>query len=129
MVRQILLGLIAASVLGCGSSGTKIAGTVSVNDQPLRCGYITFYPVEGTKGMKGASVTDGVFTITDLPPGQWKALISGTPDVQLAQNRNGPNTLRIAPSKQAVTPTTKGNQTIVEIRPGKQALEFALQTP
>ena len=100
-----------------------------MNGQPLRCGYITFYPVEGTKGVTGTSVTAGVFTITELPPGRWKALISGTPDVRVLQNKDGPHTLFIAPSTQAVSPTTKGNQAIVEIRPGKQSLEFALQTP
>ncbi len=129
MRNGLLLALVATSAVGCGSPGNAITGTITVNDQPLQGGYITFYPVEGTKGIKGSPVNDGVFAISELPAGKWKALISEPPDVQAVENNNGSQRLVIARSRQSITPMTKGNQQIVEIRPGKQKLEFALRTP
>lgn len=127
MTKRILCVLLAASLVGCRSSETSLTGTVTINDQPLRRGYVTFFPVEGTKGASGATVNDGQFTLKRIPPGRWKALVSETPDVSVVQNGIDPPTLTIAQS--AISPETPGNQAIVEIRAGKQTLNFALKNP
>jgi len=115
-------------VLGCGSSETVVSGTVTVNDQPLAQGYITFFPIEGTKAIRGTDVIDGRYQIKAMPAERRRAVISGTPDVQLAVNGIGPQTLKIMPTANAISPRTKGNQQTVEIRPGKQTIDFALTT-
>jgi hypothetical protein len=129
MRREIPLALLAATVLGCGSSANVVSGTVQVNNQPLQRGYVTFLPIESTKGSKGAPLNDGRFTLKDLAPGTWKVLISETPVAQVVRNSDGPPTLAIAPSALAISSETTGNRRIVEVRAGKQSLDFNLQAP
>src|SRR6476661_2393613 len=128
MQRRILFSLTCASILGCGSSESVVTGVVTVNQQPLARGHITFYPVMGTKGVQGAPIQDGRFTLKNMPAGQWKALITQAPEVQAVRNDDGPTTLSFTASA-TISPETKGNQSIVDVRSGKQSLAFALCIP
>jgi hypothetical protein len=127
MQRRILFSLTCASILGCGPSESVVTGIVTVNQQPLPRGHITFYPVAGTKGVQGAAVQDGRFTLRNMPAGQWKALITQTPELHAVRNDGGPTTLAFTASTM-ISPETRGNQSIVDIRSGKQSLAFVLDT-
>src|SRR5476651_2600429 len=100
---RFAVALLATSILGCGSADTIVSGTVTVNNQPLQHGYITFFPVEGTKAVKGAPVTDGKFALAKMLPGKCKAVIAETPNVQLAQHPGAPPTLTIVPSANGIS--------------------------
>ena len=130
MATRFLFAIVLAPLLlGCGSSETVVTGSVTVNGQPLRQGYITFFPTAGTKATCGAEVIDGQYQVKPLIPGPRRVVIAGTPNVQVVTHGNGPATLKIAPSANAVSPQAKGNQQVVEIKQGKQTLDFALQNP
>jgi len=129
MKSRIMFAMLTSPLLGCGSSATTVSGTVTVNNQPLQSGYVTFFAVESTKAARGAPVNDGKFSLKEIPPGKWKALISKAPEVQAGKSANGVPTLKLAYSAPAISPKTKGNQRIVEIRAGEQTLDFTLQQP
>ena len=130
MATRFLFAIaLAPLLLGCGSPETVVTGSVTINGQPLRQGYITFFPAAGTKATCGAEVIDGQYRVKPMLPGSRRVVIAGTPNVQVVAHGNGPATLKIVPSAHEVSPKTKGNQQVVEIRQGKQTLDFALQNP
>ena len=130
MATRFLFALaLAPLLLGCGSSETVVTGSVTINGQPLRQGYITFFPTAGTKATCGAEVIDGQYQVKPMIPGPRRVVIAGTPNVQAASHVNGPTTLKIVASANAVSLHAKGNQQVVEIQQGKQTLDFALQNP
>jgi hypothetical protein len=126
--RSSLALLLLPLLLGCRSSETAVSGTVTVNDLPLERGYITFFPVEGTKAVRGAEIIDGTYHVEAMSTGRRRAVISATPEVQVAANGSSPATLKIMPTANAISPHTKGNQQVIEIRPGKQTIDLALTT-
>jgi hypothetical protein len=129
MKSRVALSLFIVTLLGCGSSESVVTGTVTFNQAPVADGYITLFPVTGTKGTKGAPVKNGKFSLKNVPPGEWKAVIAQTPQVQLAQNSAEPATLNFANGSTTISPQTPGNQVVIQVRPGKQSLDFALRDP
>jgi hypothetical protein len=127
--RMMLLVVLAVALAGCGSSETMVTGLVTVNQQNLQRGYITFYPVEGTAATQGGEIVDGAFQIKQVPPGSRKVVIASTPNVEAVQHGEKGATLKILPGTQTITPKTQGNEQVVEIRSGKQTLDFALHNP
>ena|ERR1051325_4508064 len=123
-----LLVLVASSLFGCRSSETVVSGTVTVDDEPLERGYITFFPVEGTTATRGAEIRAGAYVARQMPTGRFRAIISATPQMQLAQASDGTQVLEFLPGAPRISPQTPGNQSIVEIGRGKQAHDFALST-
>ena len=79
LTNVAILGLVLAS--GCGSGqklpGQVIAGSVTVDGQPLKTGLIIFQPTQGTSGPTAtAKVTDGHFETTqELGPWPGKFLV------------------------------------------------------
>jgi hypothetical protein len=65
---QWIAALLATSLaLGCGREGPErvaVQGTVTVDGQPLKSGFITFTPMEGTEGPKAsAEIAEGKFEL------------------------------------------------------------------
>ncbi|HZZ81415.1 MAG TPA: hypothetical protein VFE62_23135, partial [Gemmataceae bacterium] len=96
MQLRILVPMVFIALLGCGSSEPIINGSVTLNHQPLARGYVTFFPASGTKSTQGAQVTDGRFTLKSVPPGDWKVLVSQSPEAQVVKIVGEPATLSIA---------------------------------
>lgn len=59
--------LVSALMLGCSHEGPQrvaVQGTVTVDGQPLKSGFVTFTPTEGTEGPKAsAEIADGKFEL------------------------------------------------------------------
>jgi hypothetical protein len=81
----IMIALLAAGLLapGCGSGDWATgSGTVSVDDQPLKTGIVTFHPVGGGAAAYG-QVTEGKFTVhtgqtEGLKTGQYQVTVSSS---------------------------------------------------
>lgn len=122
-----LFAVLAISLAGCNRPATVVTGEVTVKGEPLGSGYVTFFPLAGTKGAQGAAVAQGRFTLTNIPPGNWRAVVAETPEVQVVRSGDGPPVLSIGPPRHAIERETPGNQAVIEIRRGKQAVQIALQ--
>jgi hypothetical protein len=122
--------LLLPLLIGCAPKETILSGTVTLDGQPLKDGYITFFPPEGsTATTLGTKVTNGQYIINPMIPGERRAVISATPEVQVQQSGNGPALLRFMPTAQMIFPLTQGNNRTIEIRRGKQTLDFELKNP
>ena len=81
--RRIAAALLAATVAGCGWSGSPLvplSGTVSLDGQPLARGMIQFEPEATTGSTAVASVANGRFSATTggrpgIAPGRYKVRI------------------------------------------------------
>jgi hypothetical protein len=72
-----LVGLLLGLMSGC-SADTKhgvVAGTVSLDGQPLKSGNIRFDPIDGRTATADAMITDGKFSAT-VPPGEKRVSIT-----------------------------------------------------
>ena len=80
--RATWAGCIAAAVLvgaGCGGhSSSEVSGTVTLDDTEIEKGSITFLPLDGNGPTKGGSITNGRFSVKDVPLGTAKVVITGT---------------------------------------------------
>src|SRR5690349_19324065 len=90
-----LFGLVGLGMTGCGGSANVVSGTVNVNERPIERGYLTFFPLEGTKARRGVEVKGGHYHLKDLPPGQWRVLITETPEVEIVRTVEGPTLLKM----------------------------------
>lgn len=86
----LILAICTAIIAGCGSSNelgrVPVTGTVTLDDQPLDQGSISFKPVaEGTSS--GATIENGVFAIPEekgLPLGKYRVRIYSASDTKAA---------------------------------------------
>ena len=76
---------------GCGSSGpaakgkVNVSGKVTVDDQPLASGSITFTSLEGGR-TAGGSIKDGLYSVDDVTPGKNKVLVTGGARPEMTAN-------------------------------------------
>lgn len=122
MPIALTAGLLVTFV-GCSkNSGACVRGTVTCNGQVLAKGYITFYPAEGTDTTRGSEIVNGDFTVVNLTPGRKRVYITVPPEVTATDAK----LLRIKPGQLKITSETPGNNQIVEVRLGADAMSFAL---
>src|SRR5262249_8621367 len=71
------LGLLALS--GCeGKVRGTVAGTVTLDGQPIELGAISFIPVDGQAPTTGGPITNGQYSVANVPTGEMKVAISGS---------------------------------------------------
>jgi hypothetical protein len=119
--RCCIFCLLILAVPGCGSSGSSVSGTVTLDGKELDQAFITFFPEKGVANTKGGDISNGQYHVSGLSPGKKRVLITAkpTPDIQ-----QGKITF---PDRQSLIPAdTAGNNQIVEILPGSQTLHFQL---
>lgn len=123
-----LFGLLVIGATGCGRAQPVLSGAVTINGQPVANGFVTFFPVEGTKSACGAEVKDGQYAVKDIRPGQWRAQVTQMPDVEDATRTGGPPLLRLRGGANATLSCTPKSM-VVEVRQGKQSLDLAYECP
>ncbi|MBN1909588.1 MAG: hypothetical protein JW818_07615 [Pirellulales bacterium] len=102
---RTLLCLLLATVLGCGGGADgrrALRGTVTLDDQPLATGKITFVPAPGTDGTTtGGPISNGKFEILadkGLKPGKYLAKIEAWEETgRMIENPPGPPKAETAP--------------------------------
>jgi hypothetical protein len=131
----LLLGL-----CGCGNSTGSVSGQVSYEGKQVEKGYITFLPADGKGQSVGGEVSGGRYTVNDIPPGPKIVQIIETKDVPFArsteemkqrseeQKKSGAWTGLIDPAD-VIPPDAVGNNKEVEIKSGKQEMNFELTKP
>jgi hypothetical protein len=74
---RLFLGVFAVlpllTVIGCGSSGATVTGTVTRDGKPLPAGHILFHPATGQAVQ--ADITDGQYTVKKVPLGDCKVTV------------------------------------------------------
>lgn len=77
-MRQAFWSVAVLVAIGCGGTGptATVTGTVTYNGQPVKTGAITFTSKGGKGGVSGGTITDGKFTVRDVPHGPTTVFIS-----------------------------------------------------
>jgi hypothetical protein len=130
-------GLVGLAVLaGCGTGGgTIVSGTVSYEQTPVASGQIMFTPADGKGPIVGGPISAGSYQLTDVTPGQKVVQISSTADAPVILTSEdlakAAQTGKPAapPPQNVVPPTAAGNGATVEVKPGRQTLDFHLKKP
>jgi len=88
MIIRILLPVLLALAVGCGSADKNLApvsGTITLNGEPLAGATVTFIPKDGTPGFGGVGKTDasGKYSLRGsrdnakgIPSGEYRVVIS-----------------------------------------------------
>jgi hypothetical protein len=123
----IVLFLIAAGCSrGPGYEAGAVSGTVTIDNQPVAKGYVTFNPVE--KGpVCGAAIAEGKYRCEQVPTGKHKAILQAEAaqptkvyDVVNKTQREVPTPIVLPPKYQS------GIE--MEVKPGENVQDFNVQT-
>ncbi len=81
-LRQAVSSVLAASVFafaGCGGGNlAEITGTVKYEGNELEKGSITFIPVDGNGPTEGGLITNGRYSVKNVPVGTAKVVITAS---------------------------------------------------
>lgn len=131
-----LVAVLAALVAGCGSGGgTTVSGSVTYEATPVASGQIMFTPADGKGPIVGGPIAAGSYSVSDLTPGQKVVQISSSEDAVVILTSEdlakAAQTGKPAapPPKVMVPPQATGNGATVEIKSGRQTLDFHLKKP
>jgi hypothetical protein len=135
MSWRVGVAIVLFEVAGCGATNvSEIDGTVTLNGQPLAKGLITFSGEGSGTGTGGGSIRDGKYRVKDLPPGKYHVQIAGEPENKFIEP-NSPEAQRtltdeeIRAMSDPLPAGTTGTEQHVEVKPGPQTHDFALEAP
>lgn len=128
-VLLLALGCLVVGLAGCGS-GASISGTVTLDNQPVEMGAISFLPMDGKEGARGgASIENGKYTVPAekaLPPGKYKVEIRWPKKT----GKKIPNEdMPMDETKEAIPPQYNSKSTLtVELTSGQNEKNFDLKS-
>ncbi|MFL5242290.1 MAG: hypothetical protein ACJ8FY_09300 [Gemmataceae bacterium] len=132
-----LLGILLLS--GCDSSTAGIHGKVTVDGEPVKNGFIAFYP-EGTEGKEAsAKIENGEYKVKNVTLGKNKVKVTITEQMEPPaprsgqRNREAANEERLGKKKARPVPNRPtldivDNDQIKDIEAGTSELDIALKT-
>ena len=120
---MLLLGTLLVAT-GCGSSGSSISGVVTYEGDPVPNGVITFGSVEGGGAPMASKIRDGKYRIDEARTGAMKVTVSGYEIPEIPPGSNEP-----VYTREIVPYNATGNMQTVEVRSGKQTIDFHLTAP
>lgn len=138
MVAIALVMTIIVGSIGCQQSDTTVEGTVTYNGEPVKKGYISFRPTEGSGQSFAAPITDGRYRIAQGTPGKRTVVITGVKEINFyassaesykkaAEDRAaGRFQADVAEAADYIAENAEGNSQEVEIKPGNQIIDFSL---
>jgi hypothetical protein len=138
MMLAAVLGLLGLATGGCGG-GNAVSGNVTYNGQPVENGAITFLSADGEGPTAGAQITEGFYRVKEIAPGEKIVQIEGFRDVPYAQTSaelqqqaeedagHAPDPAELQTS--IIPADAVGNNATVEVKKGKQTLDFHLKPP
>ncbi|MBX6315072.1 MAG: hypothetical protein IRY99_19480 [Isosphaeraceae bacterium] len=124
-VRGLLIAILAAAVVGCGSAGDglprqHVSGTVTFEGKPLESGSIQFLPATPDQATAaGGVIIDGKY---DIPsdqgptPGTYKVMIFTTSSGVPAPTDAPPGEVVVAPKSAMVIPVRYNHQTELTVK-------------
>ena len=110
-LAALLLGLGLVPLVGCGGGTAEVTGTVTVKNQPLANGTVTFFPEKGEP--VAAFVDNGAYSVPSVPYGTYRVAVVPTPEGMTVTTGKSGRTLKpgevdptakSAPPKKAAAP-------------------------
>lgn len=135
------VGLLGLAAGGCGGSSSTVSGNVTYDGQPVENGAISFLPADGKGPTVGAQITEGYYRVREISPGEKIVQIEGLKEIpvalttaELAQQaeeaaRHGRRPDAADLQASTIPADAEGNNATVEVKPGKQTLDFHLKPP
>jgi hypothetical protein len=136
MNRTILLHLVTILVAaGCNVDSTaSVAGSVTLNGEPLEKGLVSFAAVDERGGSGGGDISGGKYETKGLLPGKYVVHVAGTPQGEIIMPGD-PRTKRtmsdteIRAMSDPIPPDATGNDQTIELEAGeRKTLDFKLQS-
>jgi hypothetical protein len=133
------MGRLAATMcclllVGCGG-GTSVSGKATYEGTAIDDGFITFFPSQPKGSEKAGPIKAGAFEIHELTPGPHVVEITATKKIQFAASTEElAAKFKAGKSKgnesaDLVPPNAVGNRQTVEIKAGRQQIDFHLKKP
>lgn len=133
------LAVLSGALVGCGPGAPTATGKVTYDGEAIKTGNITFSPKTGGP-IVGAEIKDGSYSVEGLTVGKSVVSIIAVKEVPFArssedmakmaeeQKLKGNDNGLIDPAD-VIPENAVGNNSEVEIKAGKQVLDFALSKP
>ena len=139
MMLAAALGLLGLAAAGCGG-GAAVSGNVTYDGQPVENGAITFVSADGKGPTAGAQISEGFYRVKEISPGEkivqieeFKnvALVQTTAELQQQAEEAAQRGQTADPAEPPATipADAEGNNATVEVKPGKQTIDFHLKPP
>ena len=134
--KSILLIPLAFLIVGCGTSEvSSIHGSITYNGQPLQYGAITLSSTDGSTANFGGVVSDGLYKVDNIVPGEFKvtiiagvkhdgARVASSDDGRMLAEKGEQNNAPIQ-----IPSNASGNNQLVLIKLGEHAFDFTLKSP
>ncbi len=124
----------------CGSNLSSVNGDVTYEGKPVEKGRISFSPADGKGPSAGGAITHGKYEVSGLLPGMKVVEITAVKVVPFArtseemarraeEDRARGDSTGIIDRADIIPPDAEGNNATVELKPGTQTLDFALNRP
>jgi hypothetical protein len=136
----LLASLALITLAGCGSSDASISGKVTLDGVPLERGFINVMPADGGSAPAGGEITNGSYSVKEIPPGKKIIEIIGVKKVTFASStdemrlaaeeakKKGDDSGLVEPAD-IIPRNAEGNLQEIELVAGSQSKDFALKTP
>jgi hypothetical protein len=124
----LILSLLVA-LTGCGDGKSSVGGTVTLDDQPVASGTITFVKAEGDLVREGAVIRSGEFQ-TALPPGKYKVELNAQKVIGKRKQKGFDGAEEEVELTDELFPPRFNEKTelIEEIKPGSNTLTLDLKS-
>ena len=127
----ISLAVLGGCVAGCGPSGARVSGRVTLDGQPLETGAVQFIAEGGGQAAHGSIGADGRFSLrlgkssAAIPPGRYKATV-----VAVSSPEPGADDARGEALPVPITPARYGDAStsglVYELQDGANTIEIPL---
>jgi hypothetical protein len=118
-------------LLGCstGPSTGTVTGEVTLDDQPIKDGRLTFIPVDGQGPTGGALIKDGKFVASGVPATKMKVQINGNRVKGKYKAFDTPESPWIDDVEEMVPQKFNFNSELtLDVKPGDQDVKYHLKS-
>lgn len=135
-----LVTALSFTVVGCAPQVASVSGTVTYEGTPVDNGQITFTPTDGKGAISGGPISNGNYSVADVPPGPKTVKIEAYKKVNFAassqemmdraneQKKKG-NTTGLVDPADVIPENAVGNNQTVELVIGPNNKDFVLTKP
>ncbi len=126
-------------LMGCGGNKATVTGRVTLSNQLVDSGFVTFFPEDNRGSAVTAEIVQGEYRLEDVIPGKKRIFVSiagqaqtdtegaPTPRREANAERLGERKKRQNASKQSAPINLGGNNKIVDVGSGSQQIDVLLE--
>ena len=134
-----ILSCLLLACCGCGAA-TGASGKVTYEGTDVEEGFITFFPNHPKGSAKASPIKAGAYQVSDLTPGPHIVEVTASKKIQFALSseemeakfkaaKAKGNATGVVESADLIPANARGNRQAVDIKPGRQTLDFHLKKP